>query len=435
MRLIIPAILASLLAQPAHAGDLYDIYKLATKQDSQILSSAATLDANRENTPIARSSLLPQLNLSGSTDYVGSYTDTFSNSGEAFTRNRITLNVSQAIYNRASWMNFRKAMHGVNAAEAGYQAEEQFLIIRVAEAYFSVLAAEEDLSFSRAESRAIRKQLDQAQQRYDVGLIAITDVHEAQSAYDNARAQEIQAENALGNAREALREIIGNDPGKLANLKSRIALSKPQPSDIEYWANQALDNNPVVKAAEENVEASSREVEVQRSGHFPTLDLVGNAVREEYGSAPALDQFRDQETSNIGLELRIPLYSGGRTTASTSQARHNLRAERFNLESAKREASRNVRNAYRGVITSISQVNALAAAKVSAQSALNATQAGYDVGTRTLVDVLIAERNLYAARRGYAQARYQYVLNDLLLRQAAGTLGEDDIKRINKLLN
>ncbi|MDX1346579.1 MAG: TolC family protein, partial [Sedimenticolaceae bacterium] len=224
-------------------------------------------------------------------------------------------------------------------------------------------------------------------------------------------------------------------PGKLANLKSRISLSKPQPSDIEYWANQALDNNPVVKAAEETVEASSREVEVQRSGHFPTLNLVGNAVREEYGNAPVLDQFRDQETSNIGLELRIPLYSGGATTASTSQARHNLRAERYNLESAKREASRNVRNAYRGVITSISQVNALAAARVSAQSALNATQAGYDVGTRTLVDVLIAERNLFDARRAYAQARYQYVLNDLLLHQAAGTLGEDDIKRINKLLN
>ena len=435
MRLIIPAILASMLAQPLHAGDLYNIYQLATKQDSQILSSGATLDANRENTPIARSSLLPQLNLIGTTDYVGSYTDTFSDSGEAFTRNRITLNVSQAIYNRASWMNFKKAMHGVNAAEAAYMAEEQFLIIRVAEAYFSVLAAEEDLSFSRSESRAIRKQLDQAQQRYDVGLIAITDVHEAQSAYDNARAREIQAENALGNAREALREIIGTDPGKLANLKSRIALSKPQPSDIEYWANQALDNNPVVKAAEENVEASSKEVEVQRSGHYPILNLVGNAVKEEYGSAPAIDQFRDQETSNIGLELRIPLYSGGATTASTSQARHNLRAERYNLESAKREASRNVRNAYRGVITSISQVNALAAAKVSAQSALNATQAGYDVGTRTLVDVLIAERNLFDARRAYAQARYQYVLNDLLLRQAAGTLGEDDIKRINKLLN
>ncbi len=435
MRLIIPAILASLIAHPVHAGDLYDVYQLATKQDSQILSSGATLDANRENTPIARSSLLPQLNLLGTTDYVGSYTDTFSDSGEAFTRNRITLNVSQAIYNRASWMNFKKAMHGVNAAEAAYQAEEQFLIIRVAEAYFSVLAAEEDLSFSRAEARAIRKQLDQAQQRYDVGLIAITDVHEAQSAYDNARAREIQAENALGNAREALREIIGSDPGKLANLKSRIALSKPQPSDIEYWANQALDNNPVVKAAEETVEASSREVEVQRSGHFPTLNLVGNAVREEYGNAPVLDQYRDQETSNIGLELRIPLYSGGATTASTSQARHNLRAERYNLESAKREASRNVRNAYRGVITSISQVNALAAARVSAQSALNATQAGYDVGTRTLVDVLIAERNLFDARRAYAQARYQYVLNDLLLHQAAGTLGEDDIKRINKLLN
>ena len=435
MRLIIPAILASMLAQPLHAGDLYNIYQLATKQDSQILSSGATLDANRENTPIARSSLLPQLNLIGTTDYVGSYTDTFSDSGEAFTRNRITLNVSQAIYNRASWMNFKKAMHGVNAAEAAYMAEEQFLIIRVAEAYFSVLAAEEDLSFSRSESRAIRKQLDQAQQRYDVGLIAITDVHEAQSAYDNARAREIQAENALGNAREALREIIGTDPGKLANLKSRIALSKPQPSDIEYWANQALDNNPVVKAAEENVEASSKEVEVQRSGHYPILNLVGNAVKEEYGNAPLGDALLDQETSNIGLELRIPLYSGGATTASTSQARHNLRAERYNLESAKREASRNVRNAYRGVITSISQVNALAAAKVSAQSALNATQAGYDVGTRTLVDVLIAERNLFDARRAYAQARYQYVLNDLLLRQAAGTLGEDDIKRINKLLN
>jgi outer membrane protein len=428
-RLLFTAILTAALALPVQAADLYGIYKLARKNDSQILSSGATLDANRENRPIARSALLPQVNLIGSTDTI----DTNAPVGN-YQQTRITLNVTQAIYNRASWMNFRKAVHGVNAAEAGYLAEEQFLIIRIAEAYFKVLAAEDDLGFSRSEAKAIRKQLDQAQQRYDVGLIAITAVYEAQAAFDNARSGEIRAKNALDNAREALREIIGQNPGKLSRLKSRIGLSKPKPANIEYWANEALEKNPLVKAAEETVEAQNKEVEVQRSGHYPTLDIVANASNTDNDRVPSPLR-PDTDSSSIGLELRIPLYSGGRTSASTRQARHNLRAERYNLEAAKREAARNVRDAYRGVITSISQVNALAAAQRSAQSALDATTAGYDVGTRTLVDVLIAQRNLFAARRDYAQARYQYVLNDLLLRQAAGTLGEKDIKRINKLLH
>ncbi|MEJ2321470.1 MAG: TolC family outer membrane protein [Gammaproteobacteria bacterium] len=429
MRFIIPVIFAAAVAVPAHAANLYDTYKLARQQDSQYLSSEATLEANRENTPIARSALLPQVNVVGNADQI----DSGSASDGTYQRNRIALNVTQAVFNRASWMNFKKAMHGVSAAEASFQAEEQFLIIRVAEAYFTVLARAEDLSFSRAESKAILKQLDQAQQRYDVGLIAITDVHEAQAAYDNARSREIAAGNALDDAREALIEIIGREPGKLAELKSRIGLNKPNPSNIEYWAGQALDNNPSVKAAMENVEAQSREVEVQRSGHFPTVDLVASAGKTDYNDAP-ITQFQDIETNSIGLELRIPLYSGGRTTSSTSQARHNLRAERFNLESAKREVARNVRNAYRGVITSITQVNALSSAMVSAQSALDATEAGYEVGTRTLVDVLIAQRNLFSARRDHALARYQYILNDLLLHQAAGILDEQDVKRINKLL-
>ena len=261
MRFIIPAILAAAVAAPAHAADLYDTYKIARQQDAQYLSSEATLDANRENTPIARSALLPQVNVVANADQI----DSGSLVDGTYQRNRIALNVTQAIFNRASWMNFKKAMHGVNAAEASFRAEEQFLIIRVAEAYFTVLARAEDLSFSRAESKAILKQLDQAQQRYDVGLIAITDVHEAQAAYDNARSREIAAGNALDDAREALREIIGRDPGKLAELRSRITLNKPNPSNIEYWAGQALDNNPSVKAAMENVKAQSREVEVQRS--------------------------------------------------------------------------------------------------------------------------------------------------------------------------
>jgi outer membrane protein len=440
MRLIFSVILAVAVVSPAHSADLYDIFKLAKRHDSQILASGATLDANRENKPIARSALLPQVNVIGTSDFYDT-NSTYTNPVAppptlpvgSYQRNRITLNVIQPLFDRASYMNYKKAGHGVNAAEAGFLAEEQYLIIRVAEAYFNVLAAQDDVTFSRSQSKAIGKQLDQAQQRYDVGLIAITDVHEAQAAYDNARSTEILAKNNLDNAREALREIIGRDPGKLARLKSRIGLSKPKPSNIEYWANQALDNNPAVKAAAETVEATNKEVEVQRSGHYPTLDLVANASKTDYGNSPP-GGFNDSEDSSIGLELRIPLYSGGRTTASTRQARHNLRADRHNLEASRREAARNVRNAYRGVITSISAVNALAAAQKSAQSALDATQAGYDVGNRTLVDVLIAQRNLFGARRDYAQARYQYVLNDLLLRQAAGTLNENDVKRTNKLL-
>ena len=289
------------------------------------------------------------------------------------------------------------------------------------------------LTFSEAEVRAIGKQLDQAKQRYDVGLIPITDVHESQARYDGARSALILAETELQNSRELLREIIGKEPGKLAKLKEKIPLIGPKPADIKHWNDTALSNNPDVIAAEEEVRIAEKEVEVIRSGHYPTADLVAGA--STYNDTDRRDIFiNNDDDARIGVQLRLPLYTGGRVTHSTSQARARLRAARSALEAAKRRVTRNAHDAYRGILSGISQVNALQATTVSTQSALAATQAGYEVGNRTLVDVLNSQRDVFRADSALAASRYQYVLNHLRLLDAAGTITEADLNKVNQQL-
>lgn len=410
-----------------YAADLKSIYDLARTNDAQIEVSRANLEASLEAKPIARSGLLPEIVVSGGGTAIT------SRQNDNWQRSEAAVDLAQPIYDRASYMTYKQADHIVGQAEALYHGDEQTLIMRVAEAYFGVLAAEDNVTFSEAEVRAIGKQLDQAKQRYDVGLIPITDVHESQARYDGARSALIFAETELQSSREVLREIIGKDPGKLAKLKEKIPLVGPKPADLKHWNATALSNNPDVMAAEEEVRIAEKEVEVIRSGHYPTADLVAGA--STYNDTNRRDVFIDNDDdARIGVQLRLPLYTGGRVTHSTSQARARLRAARSALEAAKRRVTRNAYDAYRGILSGISQVEALLATTVSTQSALAATQAGYEVGNRTLVDVLNSQRDVFRADSALAASRYQYVLNHLRLLDAAGTITEADLNIVNKQL-
>jgi outer membrane protein len=416
----------TLMVSSAVAQDLRTIYDMARTNDSQFRAAEFTLEAGREARPAARAGLLPQVELTGSTSRID------QSGRDAFDTSSARIDLTQPIFRADNFARYQQSGNAVNQAEATFTAEQQGLILRVAEAYFGVLAAEDSLEFAKADVRAYLKQLDQAKQRYNVGLIAITDVHEAQAAYDLARSNEIQAANNLESANEALHVIVGGNTAQLAKLRNNISLQMPQPEDMNYWSNLALENNPSARAAKEAVEIARSEVSVQKAGHLPTLDLV--AGTGESWNVPSQGTFLDTDETRVGLNLRMPIFTGGGVSSNVRKTRNELKAAMENFERENRTVKQQANNAYRGVESAIGQVRALQAATVSAQSAVDATQAGYDVGNRTLVDVLLAQRSLSQARSNLSQARYEYVLNDLRLRLAAGSLSDADVDRVNALL-
>jgi outer membrane protein len=344
----------------------------------------------------------------------------------------LALTLTQPIFRRENWIQLSQADNRIAQAQAEYLAEEQGLMLRVSDAYFNVLGAEDALEFARAERIAIERQLEQAKQRFEVGLIAITGVHEAQARFDQARASEIAAQNALDNAWEALREITGygEEQGSLDSVAADLPLDMPVPADIEAWSEVAVEQNPAVIAALNGTEIARKNIEVQRSEHYPKIDLVGSHSISRTDRPTGTDV----DASSIGVQLAVPLYAGGGIVSRTREARHAFDAAKDQLEQQRRSAKRQVRDSYRGVESNISRVEALAAANVSAESALEATEAGYEVGTRTIVDVLNAEQELFRAKREYARARYDYIVNGLALKQAAGSLSPEDLRRVNGLL-
>jgi outer membrane protein len=324
-----------------------------------------------------------------------------------------------------------QADNQVAQAEATYAAEQQNTGLRTAQAYFNVLLAQDNLEFARAEKEAIERQLEQAKARFDVGLIAITDVNEAQAGFDQARANVIKAENDLDNASEALREIIGEFDKELNGLAMEIPLKSPEPSNIEDWSKRAQENNLDIISAQNRSELAKKSIDLQFAGHLPTLDLVGTAGFID-NNRPNGFTYQSQA---IGMQVNVPLFQGGGVNSRVRQARHEFEAAQENLDAQRRAVTRQVKDAYRGVLSSISQVEALKAAVVSSQSALEATEAGFEVGTRTMVDVLTEQRNLYRAKRDYAQARYDYIVNSLSLKQASSILLREDIELVNRWLS
>jgi outer membrane protein len=273
--------------------------------------------------------------------------------------------------------------------------------------------------------------LEQAKQRFEVGIIAITDVYEAQAGYDRALAAVIEAENQLDNRKEGLREIVGNNPANLEKLAKDIPLTPPAPEDIGAWANSAESNNFSIVAQFNQAELSRKNIELQQSKHLPTLDVVGEFRQADDGSQFGFRGDRE----NYGLQLNLPLFTGGGTVSRTRQAQSEYEAAKEELIKVKRAVTREVKDAYRGTVSSINQVKALGTTTKSAELAVEAAEAGFEVGTRTMVDVLAIQRNLYKVKSDYARSRYDYLINGIKLKNAAGSLSELDLQQINRYLH
>ena len=412
---------AFLPAAPVHAETLLQVYERALASDSEFLAAGAANRAAQEIRPQARAGLLP----SAGVRLDANWNDDHTRLDFDFGSYGIVLSVEQPIYRLDRRIALEQADSRIAQADALYAAARQDLMVRVSQRYFGVLEAEDELSFARATLEAFEQQLRQSRQRFEVGITAITDVEEAKAGFDLARSQLIAAENALDTAREALRETSGEYHRKLTPLGA-MPLATPEPTDIDRWTETALGQNLRLLAARHDTETARREIERIRAGHSPTLDAVGSHRRIDRTSGAG-----ETWDTVIGLRLNLSLLDGGSVLSRTRESRHRHRQALDELERERRRTQRETRDAYLGVNSSISQVSALEQAVRSNEAAANAVEAGFQVGTRTSVDVLDAQRELFRARRDLARERYTYVRNVLRLKRAAGTLSEDDLREVS----
>lgn len=426
-------LLLALCPAPAAGETLGDIVRLAQDQFPEYRAAQSAREAVKETRVQARAQFLFPV-IQGSSDASYNYQDItspFTAGNAEFAGYGYLLSLRQPVYRYDSWIALRQTDNRVVQAELDVSASYQDLLVLAAQRYFGVLGGEDGVTFAQAQREALERQLDQAKQRFEVGLIAITDVQEAQSGYDLAVADEIAAKNNLDNAREALREVTGAYPGTLAKLGEKMPLVSPNPADLGEWTRTAVQQNLRLASARAGVEAASKEIERQRAGHLPTLDVVGALGYDKSGG---LFGDNEVERSQLGVELNVPIYEGGQISSRTREAVHRHQEALDLLESQLRSVERATNDAYLGVVAGVSRVQALAQAVVSTQTAVDATQAGFEVGTRTAVDVVDAERRLAQARADLARARYTYVVDTLRLKQAAGILSPADIELVNSWL-
>ncbi|MGI9887253.1 outer membrane channel protein TolC [Vibrio chagasii] len=416
------------LSSSAFADTLAEVYDQAKQNDPQLLRSAAQRDAAFEAVTSSRSSLLPQINLTANYDINRGDRSDMSNDNNQW---GVGIGFSQELYQRSSWITLDTAEKSARQADSAYAAEQQALILRTATAYFDVLRAQDNLEFVRAEKAAVARQLEQTKQRFEVGLSAITDVHDAQAQYDGVLADEVLAENTLTNSYEGLREITGQEHSQLSILDTdRFSASKSSESAAAL-VEQAEQKNLSLLAARISQDVAKDNISLASSGHLPSLTLDGSyGLSEQTDSSNSQNDY-DADNLNIGLNLVVPLYTGGNTTSLTKQAEYNYVAASEDLEATYRSVVKDVRAFNNNISASIGALRAYEQSVVSAQSALEATEAGFDVGTRTIVDVLDSTRRLYDANKNLSDARYNYILSVLQLRQAVGTLSEQDIVDVN----
>lgn len=432
------------------ADSLGSIYELALRNDPSLKAAEASYRANLETENIARSALLPQI----SGNYSYSYNDTEAKQGPNPLRGTTVpftaeteidtttfgLSLSQNIFDLPSWFSFKAGKSVSQQAQAQLAADQQNLIVRVAEAYFNVLRAYENLEAVRAEERAAKRQLEQTQQRFDVGLIAITDVHEARAVHDNTVAQRLSFEANLGTAYEALSVLTGQSHNEISRLNAEFPISDPVPADRGEWVSFALKNNHSLQAAIYRMTSAQRTAQSKRSEHLPSLTGSINYTDTDTENDTTIDGFGrfKNDDANEGtvyrVDLNIPIFSGGGVSASRRQAHENYNAAVQQKISTQRQVVQQTRSLHLTVATDVQRVKARKQNIVSAQSALDATKAGYEVGTRNIVDVLQSQRSLFAAIRDYANARFDYVINMLKLKQQAGTLSPEDIYNLDKWL-
>jgi outer membrane protein len=445
---LIITIAGAITASNVHAEDLLSVYQQALLNDTVVLKAQAQYELVKEDIVLARSVLLPSINASGSisTSERESQQSQISGSDVIFydiTSNTDSTsfgaNLNMQLYHHDSWLRLDVAEKSAHQSDLTYQVAKQDLIVRVAQAYFALLKTKDDLVFAQAEKAAIARQLEQTKQRFSVGLTAITDVHEAQAQYDNAVTEEIRSENAIYNAEEELRVITNNYPKNINVLNTeRFSTSTPNPNSADEWQKAAEAKNLDLIASKVGIDIAKEGINIARAGHYPTLDLNGNwgsGKTQSSVSAQGKDEDFDEtpffDNYSIGVTLNVPIYSGGAIESGVRQAQSRFVLASQDLMQTHRAVVRTTRNAYNTVVATISGIKAFEQSVLSAQKALEATEAGFEVGTRTIVDVLDSTRNLYNAKRNLSSTRYAYIQNVLLLKRAGGTITDEDVTAIN----
>jgi len=428
---LIIAIACAITSANAQADDLLTVYQQALLNDTVVLKAQAQYEIVKEDIEQARAALLPQINAFGS--YTDGENETYT-SGSTSTTEFNTLgygaSLNMQLYHHDSWLSLDIAEKSAHQSDLIYQVAKQDLILRVTQAYFALLGAKDDLVFAQAEKAAIARQLEQTKQRFSVGLTAITDVHEAQAEFDNAVTEEIRSENAIYNAEEELRVITNTYPRNINVLNTdRFSTTTPNPNSADEWQTVAEAKNLDLIAAKVGIDISKQNINAARAGHYPTLDFGANYNSNDSETngvnAPALNDY------SIGITLNVPIYSGGAVQSSVRQAQNRFVLASQDLMQTHRGIVRTTRNAYNTVIATISGIRAFEQSVLSTSKALEATEAGFEVGTRTIVDVLNSTRNLYDAKRNLSTTRYAYIQNVLLLKRASGTITDEDITAIN----
>ncbi len=428
---------ACILPAAAYAENVVDVYRLALQNDSRFRAAQATYRADLERLPQARGALLP--NISGQGSATRNDLEVRSDlanvpTGKAnFGSTEFSLSLTQPLYNSALFAGLRQARAEVRRAEAQFAAARQDLIVRVAESYIAVLAALDNVDLNAAQKAANGRQLEVVEGRLEVGLATVTDVHQARARFELDVAGEIEALNILRDARQGLREITGRLISSVARLKQDAPLIEPDPPDVEKWVRTAVTQNPTIVAARETAQISLEEIKRQRAGHLPTLDFVGNARSlDDEGSAsgPGVETDRTE----YGLQLNVPIYQGGRISAATREAGYRYGAAQQDLETLRRSTERTTRSAFLGVVGGASRIRALRQSVIAAESAVEAKREGFEAGINTNLEVLDAQRDLFISATDLLRARYDYILNLLRLKQAAGLLSEDDLARFSNWL-
>jgi outer membrane protein len=445
--------IATLLAGPASAADsLLDVYQRALQNDPTIREAEATYLALAEVKPQARAALLPSVSVGAN---VGSqYTDQLGGAtfggGVQGTRavtdtdsHGWSLSLTQTIFDWGRYTTLKQADKRVARAQTDYEAAKQALLIRVATAYFNVLAAKDNLASAVSAREAIARQLEQAQRRFEVGLIAITDVQQSQAGYDDSVATEIQAQRLLATSYEQLREIIGDVVTELAGPTDELPLLSPDPASPEQWVRTALGQNLTLVSSRLAAEVAEYDIDIQKGTRLPTVNLQAaytDSTRDTLSTiypVPGVPIPIPQKPVGHSWQVNVqfPLFTGGLNRSRVQQSVYTHRAATEELERIGRQTERQTRDAYLGVISEIQRVRALKQSVESNRTALRATEAGFEVGTQTTVDVLTSQKNLSTAETTYSRSRYDYILNVLTLKQAAGNLSVTDVEQVNGWLH
>jgi outer membrane protein len=443
-----PLFLATFLVASgwAQAADLLETFRAAQANDPVFAAARATQQAGQEKLPQGRSLLMPSINLNANTTYndqnvqygaaLQSVPPAFAvifPSESRFNSHSYGVSLVQPLFRQQYWLVYTESELQAAQAELQLKIAEQDLMLRVAQAYFDVLIAQDSVQLVNAQKTAISEQHAQAKRNFEVGTATITDTLEAQARYDLTGAQEIAAQNNLEIKRSALQQLINATPGDLTPLGKEFKLEVPQPANMEKWVDEAQLNNLQLAIAQASAEIAEKEVARNRGGHYPTVDIMANYSRNT--NVGSLILGTESTNKTIGLQLNMPLFQGGVVNSKWREAEANRERARQELENGRRNVAQQARQAYLGVVSGVAQVQALQQALTSSESVLEASKLGQEVGVRTNLDVLNAQQQLFSTRRDLYQAQYDYLLSQLRLKQAVGSLGEEDLSKVNQTLH